>query len=130
MPSLFIALEKPIPGFDPFVNGNALSASEKSLDALATKLKLTPLMGFFSVDPQEAMDFLEGEAEATGLAMHEVPPLEGEKWFPASEGLAVVRALRQEVSRNPKSVRDSKAIVNELSEFEGVLERAAKEDVR
>ncbi len=130
MPALFIVLEKPIPGFDSSVNGTALSASEERLDRLAKKLKVTSLMDFFSISPQEAMDFLEGEAEATGTPLSDIPRLEEEKWFSATEGLTVVRALHQELVRNPKYAPKSKAIINDLNEFEKVLKRAAAEDVR
>lgn len=124
--ALYIVLERDIPEFDAFVNGKALSSAENQLDRAAEELGVTPLMAFFSMDPQEAMDFLEGEPEANG----DVPDLPAEQWFDARDGLATVRALRQHLDKNPKAVRNSEAVVRDLGEFETVLQRAASAEVR
>ena len=128
--ALYIVLEKSIPDFDPFVNGKALSADEKRLDRLARELGVTPLMDFFGMNPEDVADFLEAEAEASGQPAGDLPHMEGEKWFAAGDGLATVRALRQRLREEPKAVRDPKAIISDLDEFETVLERARSADVR
>jgi hypothetical protein len=79
--ALYIALEHPIPDFDPFVNGKALSKTSGQLDAIATELGVRPLMEFFSADPEMAAEFLPEGVEA--------PP---RVWFTAAAGLVTVRA--------------------------------------
>lgn len=126
--ALYIALETEIPEFDSFVNGKALSAAERLLDRAAKKLGITPLMSFFSIDPQEAADFLDEEmlddqsAESIG-----VPP---EQWFEPSDGLQTVRALQQHLRDEPKTVRNAEAVLNDLEEFEAVLQRVEAAGVR
>ena len=128
--ALFIVLKKDIPGFDPFVNGKALSAAEKKLDALAKKLGVTPLMDFFSADPQEVLDFLEDEARATGQASSPPAGLTVEQWFDPADGLRTVRALRAHLGANPNAVRNAPDVIGDLDEFERVLGRAAAKKVR
>ena len=52
--ALYIALERQIPDFDPFLNGKALSQASDQLDTIATSLGVRPLMEFFSADPDMA----------------------------------------------------------------------------
>ncbi|MCI0377979.1 MAG: hypothetical protein L0215_10255 [Gemmataceae bacterium] len=128
--AIYIVLEKDIPEFDPFVNGKALSASEKWLGALAKKLGVTPLMDFFSADPEEVLDFIEGEEEATGEPVADLPELPAEQWFDAAEGLRTVRILRSHLTANAKELRNAQAVVSDLDEFERVLEKASSQKVR
>jgi hypothetical protein len=128
--ALYIVLEKDVPGLDPFVNGKALSASEKRLDALAKKLRVSPLMDFFSINPGDALDFIEEEAEATGEAVGELPLMAAEQWFEAAEGLRTVRALRAHLSANPTALRNTNAVMSDLDEFATVLDKASSQKVR
>ena len=128
--ALYIALEKDIPDVDPFVDGKALSTAEKRLDALAKKLGVTALMDDFSVDPQDVLDFFESEAEATGEPMQEVPPFAAEKWFDPAEGLRTVRALRSYLITNTAELRNTKAVLRDLDDFEKVLDNALSHGVR
>ncbi len=59
--ALYIVLENNNPGFDPFVNGKVLGQSEKQFAEVAGRLGVRPLMEFFSINPQEAAEFLESE---------------------------------------------------------------------
>jgi hypothetical protein len=123
--ALFIALEQEIPGFDPFVNGKVLADASDELDAAAAKLKVTPLMQYFSQDAEETASFLEGE----GVEMDdfEIPP---ETWFPAADGLKTVEALLDHFEHMPNSPPQAVDIVRELQEFRTVLHRAADHEVR
>jgi hypothetical protein len=48
--SLYIVVEGDDPGYDIFVNGQALARNEDSLERLASRLQVTPLLEFFSAD--------------------------------------------------------------------------------
>lgn len=73
----YIALERVIPGFDPFVNGKALSRTGEILDSIAKDRGVRPLMGFFSASPE----VLAGFAADQGVALKQPAP--SEKWFSA-----------------------------------------------
>jgi hypothetical protein len=121
----FIVLEREVPGLDPLVNGKAVGrASETALTKLCTALNVTPLADFVSHDPEELASFLED----AGID----PPadLPAEQWFDAATGLATVRALRKHLVDDPKALKNATAILRDLKEFEAVLERAQKANVR
>jgi hypothetical protein len=81
-------------------------------------------MEFFSENPLSAAAFCE-EAGAD-------PPEEGfppEVWFPAEVGLTAVRGLLSYLGANPTEVKDSSAVIEDLKEFESILNRLALEGV-
>ena len=47
---MYIVVEGEDPGFDIFVNGQALARNEDALEKLAARLKTRPLLEFFSAD--------------------------------------------------------------------------------
>src|SRR5687767_10719431 len=98
--ALYIALERQIPDFDPFLNGKALSQASDQLDAIATSLGVRPLMEFFSADPDMAAEFLDEGSEA--------PP---QSWFPASDGLTTVRALHSHLTANSSALPKSEMVL-------------------
>lgn len=116
--AFYIALEREIPDFDPFLNGKALSQASDQLDQIATSLGVRPLMEFFSADPEMAAEFLE---EGT-----EIPP---QSWFPASDGLATVRALHSHLTANPSAVPQQEMVLDDLSDMERVLTTASEHSV-
>ncbi len=117
--ALYIVLENKNPGFDPVVNGKAVSRSEDLLAGMAVRLGVRPLMEFFSVDPDEAGEFLESE----GLSDVQVPV---EQWFSPEDGLRTVQALLREVE-NVSELEPAKA---DLREFEGVLSEAQRKGIK
>ncbi len=122
---LFIVLEREIPGFDTYVNGRYLSQSEEQLHELTAELKLTPLMNFFSQNPEEAMDIMADlGADAGDL---ELPD---ESWFAPEDGLKTVEALIAQLTQRPELYENAANIVSELEEFQAVLARAQTEGVR
>jgi hypothetical protein len=63
MPSYYIVLERTIPNFDVYVNGNALAKESDTPERLAKKSGVTPLLSFFSFDPEEVTSLAEDEGE-------------------------------------------------------------------
>lgn len=123
--ALYIVLERSDPGFDTYVDGKALSRAEADLKALAERLDVTPLMDFFSMNPEEML--AEAEEFNTGLTKETVPD---ERWFPAGEGLKTVRALLAHVDANPTAIPSASSVANELSGFQDVLEEAERRGIR
>ena len=123
--ALYIVLERKEPGLDTYVDGKALSRAEAALDALAQALQVTPLMSFFSINPEE---LLAEMAELGG----ELPETAGraEEWFSASDGLATVRTLLQHVDAHPDSVPAGPDVAKQLTGFVHLLEEAQKRGIR
>ena len=70
----FIVLERQIDGLDTGMDGKSLSRHIEALDAAARQLGVRPLSEFFSIAPEQATDFMEGEGmDVSGL---EFPPLQ------------------------------------------------------
>ena len=84
----YIVLERKIDGLDTMMDGKSLSRHIESLDVAARELGVRPLSEFFSIAPEQAAEFMEGEGVETGET--ELPPLQQ---FSAQEGLTTVRAL-------------------------------------
>src|SRR5882757_3179627 len=57
--SLYIVVEGEDPGFDIFVNGHALARNEDTLERLAERLRVHPLLEFFSADENSMALLLE-----------------------------------------------------------------------
>ncbi|HKW64195.1 MAG TPA: hypothetical protein VJN89_16705 [Candidatus Acidoferrum sp.] len=120
MPSLYIVLDKKIPGADTGVDGNSLSKHNKELEKMAKGLGVKPLMGFFSTSKEE-VESLVGE-DAASLDNIE------EKWFAAEEGLLTVNALLG--SLKASNLGDVARVEADLREFVSVLELAKANGIR
>jgi len=114
----FIVLEKQIDGLDAMMDGKSLSRHVESLDAAARQLGVRPLSEFFSVDPEQATEFMEGEGMDTSDL--EIPALQQ---FSAQDGLATVRAL---LSHPPGHIEH---VITDLRECERILSVAAQHGV-
>lgn len=121
MPSLYIVLEKEIPGVDVYVNGNFLSKNNDELERISKRLKVRSLMSFFSTSPEEVSSFTEDH----GVQLKAVPE---EKWFAADEGLTTVNTLLANLSESKLSRPDQ--VEAELREFVSLLETAKANSVR
>jgi hypothetical protein len=95
-----------------------LSRAEKHLAEIAKRLGVRPLMEFFSISPDEAAGFLEGEGVDVEIL--------AEQWFSAEEGLRTIQALLSKVDSSP----ESKAAKDDLLSCERVLQEAHKHEIR
>jgi len=119
--AFYISLERQIEDVDPLdMDGKAVCRASEALEVLAGRLKVAPLMSFFSADPTRAADFSE---EDPG----DLPP---RSYFAAEDGLKTVRALCNHLRAHPDSVPDGDEALVDLFEFEKILARAVEEDVR
>ena len=127
MSGLYIVLEREIPGFDPYINGKNLDRASDELDALANRLTVRPLMGFFSAHPNEVADLLDEESGGPGLDGLDLPP---ETWFEADDGLKTVERLLAHLADHSDAVSESPRVMEDLREFQSVLKRASAEHSR
>lgn len=114
--SYFIVLERKIDGLDNGMDGKSLSRHIESLDDAARRAGVRPLSEFFSADPEETAEFMEGEGMEAGEI--KLPPLQQ---FSAQDGLATVRALLRFAQED--------AVATDLRECERILGVAAEHGV-
>jgi hypothetical protein len=125
--SLYIVVEGEDPGFDIFVNGQALARNEDALERLAESLGVTPLLQFFSADENSMCLLLEQGAGDPAWARHLPEP----QWFEPKDGLVTIKALTEFLSSTPVSFgSETLPVLSELREYERVLQKAAKYKVR
>jgi hypothetical protein len=125
--SLYIVVEGEDPGFDIFVNGHALARNEDSLERLAESLNVAPLLQFFSADENSMCVLLEQGAGNPEWAQNLPEP----QWFDPDDGLASVRPLIRFLVDSPVSFgSETLPILNELREYERVLEKTRKHKLR
>lgn len=124
---MYIVVEGEDPGFDIFVNGHALARNEDSLEKLATRLGVKPLLEFFSADQNSMALLLEEGAGDPDWARTLPPP----QWFSAEDGLMTVRALLAFLKDAPATLGTETALViSELTEYVRVLEKTARYNLR
>src|SRR5450755_4141720 len=95
--SLYIVVEGEDPGYDIFVNGQALARNEDALERLADRLKVTPLLEFFSADENSMALLLEQGVANPDWALHLPQP----QWYDAPDGLQTVCALIEFLAEDP-----------------------------
>ncbi len=125
--SMYIVVEGEDPGYDIFVNGRALARNEDALDRLAATIGARPLIEYFSADVN-SMALLIEEGAGDPTLIDRLPP---PQWYAATDGLATVSTLLQELQRDPALLgSDSEFIREELQEYEAVLRKTAERNLR
>ena len=115
----YIVLDNDDPGFDTLVNGKAVAAHADIVSKLAQDTSLRTLDDLTSFSAGE----LEDMQDEFGIDPAETPP---ERWFTAEEGLQWVRGLRAALESAVDELPAARAVVEDLDEFEQVLEQAGK----
>jgi hypothetical protein len=125
--SLYIVVEGEDPGFDTFVNGQALARNEDALERLAERLNVSALLEFFSADENSMALLLEQGAATPGWARNLPQP----QWYSAPEGLLTVRALIDFLVETPAALgSETQPVLAELREYERVLRKTAEHGLR
>jgi len=125
--SLYIVVEGEDPGFDIFVNGQALARNEDALERLAQKLSVTPLLEFFSADRNSMALLLDQGTGSPEWTAHLPQP----QWFAPDDGLRTVHALLDFLSLSPAVLgSDTPAVHRELHEYETVLRKTVQRSLR
>lgn len=121
--SLYIVVEGEDPGFDIFVNGQALARNEDALEKITSHLGLLPLLAFFSADENSMALLLEQGAGDPEWASHLPEP----QWFKPEDGLRTIRALIDFLVKNPAALgSETPLVLLELREYETVLRKTAQ----
>src|SRR5450755_1510764 len=125
--SMYIVVEGEDPGFDIFVNGHALARNEDALERLAERLRVSPLLEFFSADENSMALLLEQGAGNPEWANHLPQP----QWFTPDLGLATVSSLLDFLRTSPTALgSETAAVVSELREYDRVLGKTAEHGLR
>src|ERR1700691_5350533 len=120
---LYIVVEGDDPGFDIFVNGQALARNEDALERLAERLKVPPLLEFFSADENSMALLLEQGAGDPDWALHLPQP----QWFDAPDGLLTILALVDFLAQAPATLgSETQPVLIELREYECLLRKTAE----
>lgn len=121
--SLYIVVEGEDPGFDIFVNGQALARNEDALEKLAERLNVVPLLDFFSADENSMALLVEQGARTAEWSQ----PLPEPQWFLPNEGLLTVRGLIGFLEAVPAALgSETVPVLLELREYERVLTKTAQ----
>ena len=124
---MYIVVEGEDPGFDIFVNGHALARNEDALERLALRLGVKPLLDFFSADVNSMALLLEEGAGDPDWVKTLPPP----QWFSPQDGLVSICALLDHLRELPTALgSDTLQVIRELEEYEIVLRKTARYDLR
>ena len=124
---LYIVVEGEDPGFDIFVNGHALARNEDALERLAERLKVPPLLDFFSADENSMALLLEQGAGNHDWAHHLPQP----QWFNPADGLITVSALMDFLCIHPVALgSETTPVLSELHQYERVLRKTTHRNLR
>jgi hypothetical protein len=145
--AFYIVTEKEMPQDDIYVGGKALAHCD-DLDELAKNAGVRPLMEFFSCSREDAESTLDdfraitddlanltGHREDAESMLSDLEDIDLEgfpdvNWFEAKEGLLTVRGLISYLNTNPKAVKKTDAVIDDLQQFESVLTKLDNAGVR
>jgi hypothetical protein len=97
----YISLQNKDPGFDIFVNGKAIAHASDQLGEISKAIGVTPIDEFH-----------------------------GKKWHDPDVGLKTVYALMAYLKENPSALSDTEEIVDDLKEWEDVLQKARAASIK
>jgi hypothetical protein len=125
--SLYIVVEGEDPGYDIFVNGHALARNENALESLAEKLRVRPLLEYFSADENSMALLMDRGGDSLAWPRSTQRP----QWFDPSEGLLTVRVLIDFLMKAPTALgSETLPVLMELREYERVLHKAGQRGLR
>ena len=129
--AILVTLEKDLPtsdAADAYAKGKTGKALARELDRVdfaARKVKVTQPSSLVSESPEALIAQLT--EDGFDPSKMRVPP---ERWFPASEGLTVVRALIEHVGANLNDFKQPNPILRDLRAAEALLAAADAAGVR
>lgn len=124
---MYIVVEGEDPGYDIFVNGQALARNEDALEKLAMRLGVKPLLEFFSADQNSMALLLEEGAGDPEWAKTLPPP----QWFSPEEGLVTIRVLLDYLRDTPTGLgSETEPVIHELKEYAQVLHKTVQRNLR
>src|SRR5688572_20446810 len=127
--AILVTLERDVPdaraAYDKAKTGKAFARELERIDFAARKCKVTQPSSMLSENPAALIAQLV--EDGFDPAKMRVPP---EQWFPAADGLAVVRALVEHVGANLNDFKQPNPILRDLKAAEALLAAAEAAGVR
>jgi hypothetical protein len=121
--AMLITLEKPLPAaqavYEKSNTGRALFRESSRLELAARTVKVQPLAALLSESQAKLIEQMK--ADGFDPTKMRLPP---ERWFPAAEGLQIVRALHEHVSANLNNFKQPNPILKDLKAAEQLLQAA------
>jgi hypothetical protein len=121
--AILVTLEKDVPdataAYRKGATGKALARELDRIDFAARKCKVTQPSSLVSESPEALIAQLK--EDGFDPSKMRVPP---ERWFPAAEGLAVVRALIEHIGANLNNFKQPNPILRDLKAVEALLAAA------
>src|SRR5687767_9774953 len=126
--AILVTLEKEVPaaaGYAKAATGKAFFRELERIDFAARKCKVTQPSSLVSENPEALIAQLK--EDGFDPSKMRVPP---ERWFPAAEGLQVLRALAEHVGANLNDFKQPNPILRDLKAAEALLTSADAAGVR
>lgn len=127
--AILVTLEREVPdasaAYARSKTGKALARELDRVDFAARKCKVTQPSSLLSENPAALVE--EMKAQGFDPAKMRIPP---EQWFPAADGLAVVRGLIGHVGANLNDFKQPNPILRDLKAVEALLAAADAAGVR
>jgi len=125
--SIYIVVEGEDPGYDIYVDGQALARHEGAVEQLARHLNVKPLLEFFSAD-ENSMALLIQEGGGNPDLLHRLPP---PQWYPPEDGLETVAALVEALALAPSQLGpEGHEVLEELRQYQRVLRKTVAAGLR
>ncbi|MFO1495577.1 MAG: hypothetical protein U1F26_13075 [Lysobacterales bacterium] len=125
--SYYITLEQNLDEIDIMPSGKALAKMMDRIDEITDEIGVTRLSDFIGGESEDLSEIAEQEGWDLGGFGSSAG---GNSWFDAADGLDTVRALAGYIESDPDSIKRAKSLLEELKEFEKVLEIAQNHNVR
>jgi hypothetical protein len=127
--AILVTLERELPdaraAYEKAKAGKALARELERVDFAARKCKVTQPSSLLSENPAALIAQLK--EDGFDPSKMRVPP---EQWFPAADGLAVVRPLIEHVTDNLNDFKQPNPILRDLKAVEALLTAAETAGVR
>src|SRR4051812_19240893 len=127
--AILVTLEKELPeasaAYAKSGTGKALAREAERVDFAARKCKVTQPSTMLSESSAALIEQLK--ADGFDPSKMRIPP---EHWYPAAEGLAVVRALIEHIGANLNDFKQPNPILRDLKAAEALLSAAEATGVR
>jgi hypothetical protein len=125
--SIYIVVEGEDPGYDIYVDGQALARHEGAVEQLARNLNVKPLLEFFSAD-ENSMALLIQEGGGNPDLLHRLPP---PQWYQPEDGLETVAALVEALELDPSQIgAEGPEVLEELRQYQRVLRKTVAAGLR
>jgi len=121
-----VILEREVTGGSaPTPAGRSLLYYQRQIDELAERLGFAPFSNFFSRDPNDIAAYLRRQG-----VKPDMDQLPEEEWFEASDGLATVGGLLNQLRVDAAGVPEPQKIIADLEQVEQTLAIALENAVR